>query len=113
MLVAGLLTPPSLARKGPGPFLRDRLLRLGLPFVASVVVVTPALLWLIVEVIGYPATLPGILRYQLQRLDPGPMWFVAVLLFFTVCYAVWRWIPPARNTEARPLESGTCLSRPR
>lgn len=31
-LVAGLLTPPSLQRKGPGRFACDRLLRLGVPF---------------------------------------------------------------------------------
>jgi peptidoglycan/LPS O-acetylase OafA/YrhL len=104
MLVAGLLTPLALGRKGPGKFLRDRLLRLGLPVVAAVVLVTPAVLWLIVEVTGYPATLPGILQWQLQHLDPGPMWFVAVLLLFTFCYAGWRWIRPAKKPDGRPMQ---------
>jgi len=104
MLVAGLLTVPSLARKGPGTFLRDRLLRLGLPLVAAVVVVTPAVYWLLLEVIGRPATLLAILQWQLHNLDPGPMWFVAVLLLFTVCYAGWRWVRPSRKAEASPLQ---------
>lgn len=104
MLVAGLLTPPALARKGTGQFLRDRLVRLGLPLLAAVVVVVPGVYWLIVEVTGYPATFPQILQYQLQHLEPGPMWFVAVLLVFTVRYAGWRRIWPARESAARPLE---------
>jgi glucans biosynthesis protein C len=104
MLVAGLLTAPALARKGPGTFLRDRVLRLGLPFVAAVAVVTPAVYWLILEVIGRPATLLAILQWQLHNFDPGPMWFVAVLLIFTACYVGWRWIRPARKTEPRPLQ---------
>lgn len=103
MLVAGMLTPAALARKGFGRFLRDRLLRLGLPLLATMVVVTPAVLWLIVEVTGYPATMPGIMQWQLQHLDPGPMWFVGVLLLFTLCYAGWRWMRPATKTEATPL----------
>jgi hypothetical protein len=35
-LVAGLLTPTSLERKGPGPYARDRLMRLGVPFALGI-----------------------------------------------------------------------------
>ncbi len=104
MLIAGLLTPRALARKGTGKFLRDRLLRLGVPLLAAVVVVTPAVLWLIVEVTGYPATMLDILRWQVQHLEPGPMWFVVPLLLFTICYAGWCWIRPVGKTEATPLQ---------
>ena len=34
-LIAGLMTPGPLARKGPGGFLRDRSLRLGVPVMSS------------------------------------------------------------------------------
>src|SRR3954470_14532083 len=34
-LLAGLHTPPSVDRKGPARFARDRLLRLGVPFAVS------------------------------------------------------------------------------
>src|SRR6478672_2191194 len=40
-LVAGLLTAPSLDRKGPRRFARDRLLRLGIPFAAFVLLLWP------------------------------------------------------------------------
>lgn len=42
-LVAGLLTPSSYERKGAKRFVGDRLLRLGVPFVAYVFVVQPTL----------------------------------------------------------------------
>ena len=40
-LVAGLLTPGSLDRKGPGRFARDRLVRLGIPLAAFTLVLWP------------------------------------------------------------------------
>ena len=40
-LIAGLLTPPSLDRKGPGRFVRDRLLRLGVPFAVFALLLWP------------------------------------------------------------------------
>lgn len=42
-LVAGLLTPPSLERKGTARFVRYRLLRRGLPVIAYVVLVQPVM----------------------------------------------------------------------
>ena len=40
-LLSGLFVWPSLTRKGPGAFLQDRLLRLGLPFAAVVLLLMP------------------------------------------------------------------------
>lgn len=104
MLVAGLLTPRALARKGTGKFLRDRLLRLGLPFVATVVLLTPGLGWVTAEVTSFPTTFPEILQWQLQHLYSMQMWFVGVLLIFTVCYASWRWFRPAREFGGELLQ---------
>lgn len=103
MLIAGLLTPTSLTRKGSAKFLRDRLLRLGVPVLATVVVVTPVVVWMIVAATGYQLTLANFARWQLRWLDPGPMWFPAVLLLFTICYAGWRWVRPARKPKGEPL----------
>ncbi|HXZ99093.1 MAG TPA: acyltransferase family protein [Candidatus Binatia bacterium] len=97
MLVAGLLTPMSFVRKGSAKFLRDRLLRLGAPVVVAVVVVYPLVVWMIVAVTGYPLTLSAFVQWQLRWLVPGPMWFMAVLLLFTLGYAVWRWARPPRE----------------
>jgi glucan biosynthesis protein C len=91
-LLAGYFTPGSFDRKGPGPFLKDRLLRLGIPLVVFYFVLNP------ISSIGYylmPATLTGITTrptWQAYRrfLGLGPLWFVAMLLIFNFGYAAWR-----------------------
>src|SRR5215212_3589887 len=42
-LIAGVLTAPSLERKGPARFVRDRLVRLGVPLVAYTLLASPVL----------------------------------------------------------------------
>ena len=94
-LLSGYFTPGSFDRKGPGPFLKDRLLRLGIPLVVFTFVLSPIAwtgLW------QMPANLTGItnpLTWQsypkLIGIAPlGPMWFVAMLLIFDFGYAAWR-----------------------
>ena len=80
--ISGLFVWPSLARKDVGPFLRDRLIRLGIPFVIGVLVLVP--------LAYYPAQLTVQLVYggnvslgefwrELARNGfgtAGPLWFV-------------------------------------
>lgn len=99
-LVAGLLTPSSLERKGTGRFLRDRTLRLGVPFVLYVLVVQPTLTYALEHPLG---DAPGSYWTEYlgaeRRLDTGPLWFVGVLLIFSVGYAGWRaWVPAPAST---------------
>lgn len=80
-LVSGLFAWTSLARRGAGGFLRNRLLRLGLPFAAVVLLLMPLAL--------YPSYLesggdPGIAAYwrhwrALPFWPSGPMWFLWLL----------------------------------
>ena len=87
-LVAGLLAPESLARKGAGRFARDRLLRLGLPFLFFVLVLWPALLYALYRPLGHVTG--SYWREQLSNTpDNGPLWFVGVLLLFSLLYAGW------------------------
>src|SRR5262245_23381182 len=79
-----------------GRFLRDRLLRLGVPVLAAVVVVTP----FVVDDRGghrLPAHAGRVRAVAASVARPGPMWFAAVLLLFTLCYAGLRWVRPARQ----------------
>lgn len=87
-LVAGLLTPASVERKGPGAYARDRVVRLGVPFAVFVLLLQPALM--------YPVHPPGetprsywveLVGAGDQTLDTGPAWFVGVLLLFSLGYA--------------------------
>jgi hypothetical protein len=108
-LVAGLLTPGSVERKGPGRFARDRLLRLGVPFAVYVLLVQPLLMY----PVHPPGETPRSYWFELigagdQTLDTGPLWFVGVLLIFSLAHAAWvAWVgarrggPPRRGTSLR------------
>ena len=91
-LMSGYFTPGSFERKGLGSFLKDRLLRLGIPLVVFIFVLSP------IASIGYyqmPASLTGITSPLTWHAYPrligvGPLWFVAMLLIFDFGYAAWR-----------------------
>lgn len=90
-LVAGLLTPPSVARKGPTRFAEDRLLRLGVPFAVYVLLVQPTLEY----ALAHPLRVaPGSYWQEYLgeegALDTGPLWFVGVLLVFSLAIAAWN-----------------------
>ena len=89
-LVAGLLTVPSMDRKGPGRFARERLVRLGIPFAVYVLVIQPAVVYSVAHPLGrasgsYWAEFLG----ANGTLDTGPLWFVGVLLIYSLVYAGW------------------------
>ena len=89
-LIAGYFTPGSYDRKGPASFVRDRLIRLGIPLVFFVFVVFGPLVYLF----NKPAE--GFLPFYLftyvgqWKIQMGPLWFLAQLLAYSLLYAVWR-----------------------
>jgi len=101
-LLAGYFTPGSFDRKGPGSFLKDRLLRLGIPIILFYFVLNA------ISRIGWwlmPASLTGIttpLTWQAYPglLGLGPLWFIAMLLVFCFCYAAWRMLTRNRTSSA-------------
>ncbi|HEY6687055.1 MAG TPA: acyltransferase [Propionibacteriaceae bacterium] len=98
-LIAGLLTPSSLDRKGPWRFVRDRLLRLGVPFAVFALLLWPLLEYVLFRQLGEA---PGLWTYFRAEgtLDTGVLWFVGALLIFSLAYAGWVWV--RRGHEARP-----------
>jgi glucan biosynthesis protein C len=98
-LLAGYFTPGSFDRKGPGSFLKERLLRLGIPLIVYTLVLNP-----IAELGVYlmPKTLTGITGSPTWADYPdligiGPLWFVAMLLTFSAGYIVWRTLTKDRG----------------
>ena len=78
-LVAGWFSPPALERKGPWRFSQDRILRLGLPLMAFVVLVTP----FVNELVAYQTEdlhrpVLAFFRHLIGHLDTGPLWFLAI-----------------------------------
>ncbi|QFZ21646.1 acyltransferase family protein [Saccharothrix syringae] len=87
-LLSGLFTPSSLARKGAARFARERLVRLGVPFAASALLVWPLALWVAYRAAGHRVSPWWVFTHRDPPLDSGSLWFVAVLLLFSLVYAV-------------------------
>lgn len=93
--ISGLFVWQSLQRKNSGHFLRDRLLRLGLPFLGAAALVAP--------LAYYPTYLQAGQRglsgfrhqwFALGNWPAGPAWFVWVLLAFDLIAAgLFIWTP--------------------
>ena len=81
-LLSGYFTPGSLERKRPKDFLKDRLIRLGIPTLAYVLILNPIASW------GIQLTQKGSATGYNFAL--GPMWFAVMLLVFDVGYLIWR-----------------------
>jgi fucose 4-O-acetylase-like acetyltransferase len=103
-LLGGLFVARSVARRGAAGFVRERALRLGVPFLASCVVLAP--------LAYYPAYLqlggvPGLSAYASAYADlpvwpAGPAWFLWVLFAFGAIAAVaLRVAPRAFESLAR------------
>lgn len=89
-LIAGLFAPHALDRKGPAVFAKERSLRLGLPFVASALVIWPLSIWLAYRSTGRSVSYGFLLTGRTRLIDSGGLWFAEVLLVFSLAYALWR-----------------------
>lgn len=112
-LLAGLFVPPSLARKGAGRFLRDRAVRLGLPFVVSAAVLAPLAYWPAYLIRADATGQPGFVAAwrALDHWPAGPAWFLWVLLGFSVVAAALHTLLP-RATARLAAFGGWCREHP-
>jgi hypothetical protein len=102
-LLSGLMAEDSFVRKQPSRFVSDRLLRLGIPFAVYTLVIWPLLEFALLE----PILHQGSYWYWFTDTDPvldnGPMWFVGVLLLYSLGLAAWRKLFPPRPAPDGPL----------
>ena len=85
-LLAGFFVPAAVDRRGVGGFLRGRLLRLGVPLVLFSLIVSPIYRYL-AWASSPQARGTSLAGYLLTNFDLGPLWFVLVLLIFSLAYA--------------------------
>jgi len=113
-LISGLLTPDSVSRKGPKVFARDRLLRLGVPLALWTLIAWPGAIWISREAAGETRSFSDQLLFDSDPfLDPGPMWFVEVLLIYSLVYAAWRsWRRRGTSAISNGLRPATAPSTP-
>jgi hypothetical protein len=93
-LVAGLLTPRSLERKGARRFVLDRLLRLGVPFALFTFLVWPVVTYALYHPFGAaPGSFAEEYLSDAGYFDTGVLWFIGVLLIFSIGYAGFAVLP--------------------
>lgn len=103
-LLAGYFTPASLARKGTGPFLRERLLRLGVPLLLFGWVVGPLTVALAAVPTGAAVGERWLSLMARGSFVIGPLWFAWALLLFAAGFVIWRHLRPEPPADAqRPL----------
>jgi len=110
LLISAYFVPGSYDRKGAGHFVKDRLIRLGIPLIIYSWIISP-LTWVVITGVTQGQLLPW-WRYLPGAgfdavIGAGPLWFVEVLLIFSLVYVLWRRlfrpnppVPPA-ETESR------------
>ncbi len=116
-LLGGYFTPNSYDRKGVYNFWKERLVRLGIPLIFYVILINPLMIYILAK-IGIapwntnPALQGSFLDYYyfifLSWNDfvdflsfSGPMWFLKVLLLFTVVYTLWRQITKLESVNLK------------
>ena len=106
-MLSSYFSPGSYDRKGAGPYLKDRLIRLGIPLLFYIVVISPLLKYRVALHYGFQGSFGGFLSQYLKNyrgLDVGPLWFVEALLIFSLFYVLWRLLTKPATTLA-PSES--------
>lgn len=105
--VSGLFVYRSLQRHGAAGFIRDRFLRLGIPFVFSVVVLLPIAMYAPWLLTGHNAGFAGFyIQLPARDFPIGPPWFLWELLFFDLVLVLTlmplqRWMPQVQRLMSR------------
>ncbi len=96
-LLAGYFTPVSYDHKGGASFVRDRIIRLGIPWLVYALLIQPLVVYIAQGLSSsFLSFYPAYLRH-LDRIADGPIWFVELLLGFSIVYAAWRWLTRHRT----------------
>jgi peptidoglycan/LPS O-acetylase OafA/YrhL len=107
-MISSYFSPGSIDRKGAGPYLKDRLIRLGIPLLFYMVVISPLLEYRVKLHYGFQGSfgefLSRYLKSSVRSLPVGPLWFVEALLIFSLFYVLWRLLTKPETTLA-PSES--------
>ncbi len=106
--LAGAFAHGACARRGPGGFVRERLLRLGVPAVLYMVILHPFMVYVLLRQPDWPPSSELYLRYLTSTRvlsGSGPLWFAIALLVFSAVFAACRKLrpqPSGADTKAAP-----------
>ena len=100
--LSAYFVPGSYNKKGAARFVRDRLVRLGIPLVFYSFVLSPVLIYLVYYFAeGHHITFIQFLGGFHDWIDFGVLWFIAALLLFTLVYVLWRMV--SKKSLSKPL----------
>ena len=106
--LSGLFAPNNIVRHGPAGFLRQRLLRLGLPWLLFTLLIWPVLMWFAYRAAGHPIPIWDAWQARQPFLDSGPLWFIQILLYVSLFHALLAWRGFGR--ELGPRTTGLVLT---
>ncbi len=111
--VSGLFVWPSIVRKGAGIFLRERVIRIGIPFALAVGLLMPVALYPVYRVTAVDQSVSAYWQHwlALPLWPSGPPWFLWVLLAFDVAIAA-LCVFARRSCEAIGRAAGWLGARP-
>jgi peptidoglycan/LPS O-acetylase OafA/YrhL len=126
-MIAGYFTPGGYERRGPWRFIRDRLIRLGVPLSIYVFLIDPLIhyainvnrwgldksFWSIWGVKGtfWRFLVEHVEGYSAYGIGVGPLWFIEVLLLFTLGYWLVRLVGGlAKRSSGRSQQEGKAPS---
>jgi glucans biosynthesis protein C len=102
LFISAYFVPGAFDRKGAGRFLKDRLIRLGIPLAVYAWIIRPIWYFYTFKVSGgYLHWFTGDYFKYFGYIGGGPLWFIEVLLIFTCFYALYRLFKP-RLIEQSP-----------
>jgi hypothetical protein len=102
LLISAYFVPGSYDRKGAGLFLKDRIIRLGIPLIVFSWVINPLFVYtFFYRDIQMPFWhyFPGKYFHHSPVIGAGPLWFVEALLIFSLVYMLWRFLNRPRPAD--------------
>jgi glucans biosynthesis protein C len=87
-MISGYVTPGSLDKKGTWGFIKERLIRIGIPLAIFMFLIRPSLFYVMNSAALSTRYTWLENLYLLKNVAPGPTWFLEVLLVFSVLYAL-------------------------
>lgn len=109
LLISAYFVPGSYDRKGALRFFKDRLIRLGIPLAVFSWVINPLFIYVGLVLtentqLSFWSYFPLEYFKTEALIGAGPLWFVEVLLIFSLVYVGYRLIVPPRPAD-RPVDT--------
>jgi len=113
--ISGYFAEGSLARRGPRGFIRERLVRLGLPTLFYMLVIHP---FILLGLNPWHAKFNPPFDFYLKYISSGkflsssgPLWFTFALLIFCLVLVAWRALRPLPPRNASPAHAAPSSRR--